>query len=102
MFISGAQIMADGLRRKILKVLNGFSPRRKELTVLIILQGKRKNHRKVGEGMTTCDYCGKTVESEQAAITGIGWVVCPTCAKVYGKLDGIVTKAEKPQATTQG
>ena len=35
--------------------------------------------------MTTCDYCGKTVESEQAAITGIGWVVCPTCAKVYGK-----------------
>lgn len=52
--------------------------------------------------MTTCDYCGKTVESEQAAITGIGWVVCPTCAKVYGKLDGIVTKAEKPQATTQG
>ena len=46
--------MADGLRRKILKVLNGFSPRRKELTVLIILQGKRKNHRKEGEGMN--DY----------------------------------------------
>ena len=52
--------------------------------------------------MTTCDYCGKTVESEQAAITGIGWVVCPTCAKVYGKLDGIVTKAEKPQLAGQG
>ena len=47
--------MADGLRRKILKVLNGFSPRRKELTVLIILQGKRKNHRKEGEGMTVKD-----------------------------------------------
>lgn len=51
--------------------------------------------------MTTCDYCGKTVESEQAAITGIGWVVCPTCAKVYGKLDGIVTKAEKPQLASR-
>ena len=52
--------------------------------------------------MTTCDYCGKTVESEQAATTGIGWVVCPTCAKVYGKLDGIVTKAEKPQLAHRG
>lgn len=64
MFISGAQIMADGLRRKILKVLNGFSPRRKELTVLIILQGKRKNHRKEEEAlekekweMTFPQYC---------------------------------------------
>ena len=85
MFISGAQVMADGLRRKILKVLNGFSPRRKELTVLIILQGKRKNHRKEGERVFKGE--GVTIKDKTIPLEDAGIILNGLCDFVQGVYD---------------